>query len=167
MSKITTKCTPKFPHFRKKKQVKRKQKYFLIVSRTILKNGSELKSNCVLMKSISKHKLKALKLIEISRNLLKKYSKQSFLYPTNKKMKYHWELEIPLALQKPVTKIMNDKARKVVINNKTIPDNIDDGEEIQECDEDSVDTDNMIIHVSSSSSECSSPKIFKALLKIL
>lgn len=160
MTKITKKFNYKYPHFIKRKQIKRKQKYFLIISRKISKHGSDLKSNCVLMKSTSNKKLQALKLVEINRSLLKKYSKQSFLYPTRKKIKHPWELEIPLALLKEVTKIINDEPKRVVIHKKTEPDNTDDGEEIQEYDEDSVDTNNMIIHISSSSSECTSPERF-------
>lgn len=162
MTKITKKFNPKFPHFIKRKQIKRKQKYFLIISRKISKHGCDLKSNCVLMKSTSNKKLQALKIVEINRSLLKKYSKQSFLYPTNKKVKISqaWELDIPLALLKEVTKIINDEPKRVVIHKTIETDNSDDGEEIQEYDEDSVDTNNMIIHVSSSSSESPSPEKF-------
>lgn len=163
MSKIIKKFNPKFPHFRKNKHVKTKQKYFLIISRTISKFGSELKSNCVLMKTISKNKLQALKLLEIDRNLLKKYSKHSFLYPSKKKNKCPWEINIPVALQKEVTKIMNSKPGKIAINDKPELDAIGDNEEIQEYDEDSVDTGDLIIHISSSSSECSSPEKFNII----
>lgn len=158
MTKITKKLTPKFPHFKKSKQIKTKQKYFLIVSRKIAKHDRELKLKCVLMKTISKNKLEALKLIEISRKLLKKYSKQSFLYPTNKKLKKSWELEVPLALQEEVTKIINDKPRKILIKKQPEKKDFDAGEEIQEYAEDSIDPDDVIIHISSSSSECESPE---------
>lgn len=160
MTKIAKKFNPRFPHFKKRKQVKRKHKYFLIISRKITKHGCELKSNCVLMKSTSKMKLEAVKLIEINRCILKKYSKRIFLYPVNKKMKHPWELVIPLALLKEVKKVINAKPKKVVIKNNTEPDKIDEGEEIQECDEDSIDTEDMIITISSSSSECTSPVKF-------
>lgn len=175
MTKITKNLTPKFPHF-KKRQIKTKQKYFLIVPRKIAKHDSELKLKCVLMKKISKNKLEALKLVEISQNLMKKYSKQCFLYPTNKKMKRSWELDIPLVLKKEVTQILNlinENPRKIVIKKK--PHKKDIRVEIQEYAEDSIDPDDVIITISSSSSECESPEkidgyqsndIFSRLMKV-